>query len=376
MRIDETILSYLDEITQIRRSLHRIPELALKEHKTQKFILKYLSALGLKPEKVAGTGIKQVFLTPGAKKTIGFRADIDGLTMQELNETDYASGHEGLMHACGHDGHTSILLMLAKYLTQNRDKLSVNVVLLFQPGEELLGGAKLMIEAECLKNPDIDVLYGLHLWPEIEIGKVGLREGPTMAATSEINVNITGKSAHGASPQKGIDAIVVAAQFIQMVQTIVTRSVNPYEKALITIGKIRGGESRNILPERVKMQGTVRTFKESVYIGIRERILDILQGLEISTGVKTKFTEVMRYPVLDNPMDLNEELVERLEYEDIVFMNEMMAAEDLSFYQQQIPALFFFLGIGTENSLHSNLFDFDERALLGGLEIYRRILFG
>jgi metal-dependent amidase/aminoacylase/carboxypeptidase family protein len=161
-----------------------------------------------------------------------------------------------------------------------------------------------------------------------------------------------------------------------MVQTIVTRSVNPYEKALITIGKIRGGESRNVLPERVKMQATVRTFKDYVYTGIKERILDILEGLETATGVKTKFEEVMRYPVLNNPLDLNEELVAHLEYEDIIFLDEMMAAEDFSFYQQEIPALFFFLGVGAENSLHSNLFDFDERALLGGLEIYRRILFG
>lgn len=377
MKLHTMVAQLENEAIRVRRELHRIPELGYEERKTQAYILDYLSKQGPDSlEKMASTGVKAVFYAKEPTGTVAFRADIDALAIQEENEVAYASQHPDRMHACGHDGHTTVLLMLARLLSHCRDRLRYNVVLIFQPAEEGVGGAKRMIDEGVLKNPDVERIYGLHVWPDVPLGKIGLREGPMMAQTLEFEINVHGKSAHGASPHKGIDSIVVSAEIIGMIQTVLTRSINPEDRALITIGRIQGGESHNIIAQHVHLSGTIRSFSNTVTQEIQKRIQEILSGMEVASGVRTSFIERMRYPVLENPVHMTEQMAEIMEYTDIVVVDEQMAAEDFSFFQQNVPGLYFFVGVGGPQSasLHNPKFDFDEKALLMGVEIFRRIL--
>ena len=366
------------ELKNLRRKLHRIPENGFEERKTQAFILNYLTALGVDSiERIATTGVKAVFYAADATETIAFRADMDGLAMTELNECEYASSHAGRMHGCGHDGHMAVLLGLAKLISLHREQLFTNVVLLFQPAEESFGGARVMVAEGALDNPRVDRIYGLHVWPDVPMGRIGYREGPMMAQTCEFDVTITGKSAHGASPQDGIDAIVAASELIGVLQTVVSRTINPGARAVLTIGKISGGQARNIIAEKVELNGTIRSFSNGVSQAIQTRIGQIFRGEEISSGVDIAYKEVMHYPVVENPVPLCEHLAEIMEYDDIDVVDEIMAAEDFAFYQQYVPGMFFLLGVGGEKCrypLHNTRFDFDESALALGLEIYRRLI--
>jgi len=375
-----------EQVVRIRRDLHRIPETGFCETQTQAYLLKTLKTFHPdRLEPIAGTGVKAVFYADpehpkNARRTTAFRADIDGLAICEETAAEYASRHEGRMHACGHDGHAAILLGFGALVSRFRPALKERgetVVLLFQPAEEHIGGARRMVEEGGLKNPDVDRIFGLHLWPDVPFGTIGFRQGPMMAQTCEFDVTVHGKSAHGASPHKGIDAIVAAAEIISALQTIVTRSVNPYEKALITIGKIEGGQARNIIADRVVMNGTVRTFKNQVHQQVKERICQILKGMEQVHGVTCDFVQTMHYPVLENPPELCNLIAELTEFEGLMVVDEIMAAEDFAFYQQYVPGMFCLVGVGDEahrEPLHSCRFDFDERAMLFGLELYRRIL--
>ena len=293
-----------------------------------------------------------------------------------MTELSFESTHIGRMHACGHDGHMAVLLLFASLVSRSREKLKYNIVLLFQPAEESIGGALRMIEEGALQNPSVERIFGLHLWPSIEQGKLGVRSGPMMAQTREFDIILHGKSAHGASPQDGIDAIVASAELILMLQSVISRSISPHEHSLITIGKITGGQARNIISDRVELNGTLRTFSNELTNYIKSKISDMLHGLELSTGVKTEYKETMHYPMVDNPSYMVDYLKSLVEAEAIVEAEEQMAAEDFAFYQQHVPGLFMLLGIGGKSfphPLHSPLFNFDESALLGGVEVYRRI---
>ena len=379
MKLNDKVSALLDDVTAFRRDLHRMPELGYRERDTQAYILEKLSAFS--PDSlttIADTGVKAVFLAPGqCERTMAFRADIDALAISEQTGADYASRREGTMHACGHDGHTAALLGFAKLVFANRSALTQNVVLLFQPAEEQIGGAARMVREGALIHPKVDRIFGLHVWPDVPSGMIGLREGPMMAQTCEFDITVHGKSAHGASPNKGADAIVASAEIISALQTVVTRSIGPQERALLTIGRIEGGQARNIIADRVVMNGTVRTFKDSVHEHVKHRIRDILDGMEKVSEVRCDFDEVMHYPVLSNPRSLVDFVLSLTERDGVMVMDEIMAAEDFSFYQQYVPGLFFLLGVGNERHaepLHSPRFDFDEADLLGGIEVYRRIV--
>ncbi len=379
MKLHPKVAELLGEVTALRRDLHRIPELGYQERDTQAYILKKLTALSPDHlETIADTGVKAVFRAPGEPKpTTAFRADIDALAIVEQTGAEFSSCHEGFMHACGHDGHAAALLAFAKLVANNRERLDQNIVLLFQPAEEHIGGAARMVEEGALCDPKVDRIFGMHVWPDVPSGMIGLREGPMMAQTCEFDITVNGKSAHGASPHEGIDAIVASAEIISALQTIVTRSVGPQEKALLTIGKIEGGQARNIIADKVVMNGTVRTFKDSVHEHVKRRIKNILKGMEKVSEVHCEFTEVMHYPVLSNPRHLVDLVLSLAERDGVMVMDEIMAAEDFSFYQRYVPGLFFLLGVGGKNygePLHSPRFNFDEADLLGGIEIYRRII--
>jgi amidohydrolase len=377
MKISEEAQSLLEELKRVRRELHRIPETAYTERQTGDYIVRYLEKL--KPDKIermAETGVRAVFMAERPEKTLAFRADMDALPIPEETACAFASQHEGAMHACGHDAHMAMVLCLASLISGHRENLKHNIVLLFQPAEETIGGAAAMIKEGALKDPDVDEIYGMHLWPDIEAGRIGLKAGAVMARMCDLNIEISGRGAHGAKPHLGIDALVAAAHFINMLQTIVSRSVDPYERAVITVGKIEGGTARNVICEKVRMEGTIRTFKDSVFENAKNRMQDILRGLETAFGVETEYTESMDYPPVVNPEALVSKAQGILDGADVAQVKPIMVSEDFSYFQRAVPGLFLFLGVADESHrepLHSSTFDFDERVMLNGLEAFKRL---
>lgn len=381
MQISEQILNMKDDCVKIRRDLHRIPEIGFELHQTHEYIKPLIEQT--QPDELrvlAGAGFKAVYYAEGADRTIAFRADMDGMKNTEENRFRFRSRNKGVMHGCGHDGHMTILLLLARWISLNREKLKCSVVLIFQPGEEGWGGARKMIDEGVLEDPKIDRIYGLHLWPTVPKGKIGIRWSNLMAQTSDFEIKVHGKSAHASTPQMGIDAIVVAAELITMVQTVITRDVDPHQDALLTLGKIQGGTSHNVIAEEVTISGTLRVFSNELYRTLSHKIAALMQGLETATGAQIDMDRKVRYPSVRNPRELVEQFYTVLDsMDDTVLVEPVMAAEDFAEYQQEIPGVFFFLGVQEPSGtapLHSSHFDFDERVLLTGVETFKRILEG
>ena len=381
MQISEQILNMKDDCVKIRRDLHRIPEIGFELHQTHEYIKPLIEQT--QPDELrvlAGAGFKAVYYAEGADRTIAFRADMDGMKNTEENRFRFRSRNKGVMHGCGHDGHMTILLLLARWISLNRERLKCSVVLIFQPGEEGWGGARKMIDEGVLENPKIDRIYGLHLWPTVPKGKIGIRWSNLMAQTSDFEIKVHGKSAHASTPQMGIDAIVVAAELITMVQTVITRDVDPHQDALLTLGKIVGGTSHNVIAEDVTISGTLRVFSNELYRTLSHKIAALMQGLETATGAQIDMERKVRYPSVRNPRELVEQFYTVLDsMDDAVLVEPVMAAEDFAEYQQERPGVFFFLGVQEPSGtapLHSSHFDFDERVLLTGVETFKRILEG
>lgn len=367
------VSAYLELLRAHRRALHKIPEVGEAEYKTQAYLLEHLRML--KPDDLrvfADTGVRAVFFGNGEGRTIAFRADIDALPVLEETGCSFASECKGFMHACGHDGHMANLLTFAQWLCDHRSKLIDNVVLVFQPAEETVGGAKRMVDEGVLENPHVDAIYGMHMMPDIPKGKVATCAGPLMAQTCEMDFVIHGKSAHGATPHLGVDAVSAMGHLLTLFQTTVARSVDPCQQALLTIGKVRAGTQRNILASTAQLEGIVRTFSNKVYDGLEARILNDLKGLEAAFGVKTEFIKRVYYPCVEN--DLNEfERVKNVLGDRFVQAKPRMTAEDFSYYQLSVPGVFVFCGCMDEQHhapLHASTFDFDEEAMLPGLAMF------
>lgn len=375
MQIRKDVYKLKGYATAHRMWFHKYPELDFDVKNTQKYIAEELSALGLDKVEILAEGVKGVIYTNGATTTLAFRADMDALPITEKTGVSFASRLPGRMHACGHDGHMAILLGLAKWSMENKDKLKHNIVLIFQPAEETVGGALPMIDKGVLKNPSVDYIFAFHIFPNIDQGRIGLRPGPLMAQTTEFDINIEGKTAHGAMPHKGIDSIVAASHLICGLQSLITRRVDPMQDALITIGRIEGGERRNIIAEHVILEGIIRTFDDDIYKSLKEDIIEMLNGLEMSHGVKTNFKEIVYYPVVYNNRRLVERLSSILTKDILVDTAPLMIAEDFSYYQRQIPGVLMLLGSknderGYVHALHSNRFNFDEEVLLIGIQTF------
>ena len=378
MKLDREIRALADVCTALRRELHRIPELGFDCFETQRVVLRELEQCAPdRLEKIAVTGVKAVFLAPGATETLAFRADMDGLPNDEPGDCPWRSEHPGRMHGCGHDGHMTALLVFARWLAANRRRVRRNIVLLFQPGEEGWGGARRMIEDGALENPRVDRVYGLHLWPTVTRGRIGVRWGEQMAQTSDFELTVHGKSAHASTPQMGIDAIVVSAELITMVQSIITRDVDPHQDALLTLGKICGGTAHNVIAEEVKISGTLRTLSDTLFDTLIHKVSALIRGLEVATGAAIRLEQKVYYPVVRNPRPLVERLYGVLDsMDDTELVEPVMAAEDFAEYQRCVPGVFFFLGVNGGRGgapLHSPGFDFDEDVLLTGAEVYRRL---
>ncbi len=377
MEIRECVLCRQNKLTEIRRHLHRMPEYSFAEHDTSDYIFRYLQ--GLKPdrlERVANTGIRAVFMAEAPQKTVAVRADIDALPVEEKNECEYRSERAGMMHACGHDGHVAMALVTAELIASHRSGLKNNYVFLFQPAEETTGGALPMIQEGALKNPDVDEIYGIHLWPYLPFGRIGTRPGPLMANMCDLNIRINGRGSHGAKPQQGRDALVAAAHLIGAIQTIVSRSVDPYETAVITIGRIEGGETRNVICETVRMEGTIRTFSPEVAATVKRRLKEMMEGTDKAFGVTSESVETMSYPAVVNHAGLFDQMKSKLQENEWEETLPVMISEDFSNYQAAVPGLFAFLGTAiteTAEPLHSNRFDFDETVLMHGVEYFLRM---
>lgn len=371
--LEKELASCLEELRAHRRALHRIPEVGEAEYKTQAYILDHLRKL--EPDDLrmfADTGVRAVFSGDGKGRVVAFRADIDALPVKEGTDCLFASEHEGFMHACGHDGHMANLLTFASYIAANRKKLHDDVVLLFQPAEETVGGADRMVNEGALENPHVDVIYGMHVMPDVPKGKIAACAGPLMAQTCEMDFVIHGQSAHGATPHLGKDAVMAMAHLLTLFQTTVARSVDPCQQALLTIGKVEAGKQRNILAAQAKMEGIVRTFSNKVYEGLEARIREDIKGVEAAFGVKIEFIKRVYYPCVDNDETEFERVRDQLG-DRFIQAKPRMTAEDFSYYQLSVPGVFVFCGTMDEAHqapLHSPEFDFDEEALLPGLALF------
>ncbi|TAF07547.1 MAG: amidohydrolase [Nostocales cyanobacterium] len=373
------------QLVEWRRRIHQKPELGFQEKLTAEFISQKLQSWGIEHQTgIAETGI--VAMIKGAKsehgKVLGIRADMDALPIKEENEVPYCSQHDGVMHACGHDGHTAIALGTAYYLQHHRQDFSGTVKIIFQPAEESPGGAKPMIAAGVLKNPDVDAIIGLHLWNNLPLGTVGVRAGALMAAVELFRCTIFGKGGHGAIPQQTIDSIVVAAQIVNALQTIVSRNVNPIDSAVVTVGELHAGTAVNIIADTARMGGTVRYFHPELAGFFKQRIEQIIAGVCQSHGANFELDYINLYPPVINDSVIAE-LVRSVAQEvietplGIVPECQTMGGEDMSFFLQEVPGCYFFLGSANAAKKlnyphHHPKFDFDETALVMGVEMFVR----
>lgn len=360
-----------------RRALHRIPEAGLREYETAAYLQEALAEMGIgRTERWLETGLSVLFGETG--ETIAFRADMDGLPVAEP-EKPYASRHKGMMHACGHDGHMAILLGFAKYLTEHPEAYAGRrVLLIFQPAEEGPGGAKPLIDAGILRKYDVRKIVGCHIFPQVAQGKIACRKGGMMARNGEVTLRIRGRSAHGAQPHLGADAVLAAGAVITAIHTILSRNISPLEGGVLTFGSIHGGEACNIIAEEVVLEGTMRAFSDTAYERMEERVREAVAGVAAGYGCagEAEFRHMYRVVLNDGGM------VDALRdacgtaYEET---EPYMLAEDFSLYQQEIPGVFFFLGAGNPEKgftspLHSAAFDFDETILCLGVETYAKLL--
>ena len=365
----------LAEIIEIRRHLHSNPELSFQEHKTSEFVFNKLSEYGLDVERgIADTGL--VAMVNGHEpnqKVIALRADMDALPIVEANEVPYRSKNPGVMHACGHDAHTASLLGAAKILKEISSELSGSVKLIFQPGEEKFpGGASLMIKEGVLQNPAPVAITGQHVMPFIPAGKVGFREGMYMASADEIYVTVKGKGGHAAMPEHNIDPILISSHIIIALQQIVSRNANPKVPSVLSFGKIIGEGATNVIPNEVKLEGTFRTMDEEWRDAAHKKMKKMAEAIAEGMGGSCDFTILKGYPYLKNNPELTKKLrgyaEDYLGQENVLDLDKWMAAEDFSYYSQEIDACFYRLGTRNEekgivSSVHTPTFDIDESAL-------------
>ncbi|MDZ4713967.1 MAG: M20 family metallopeptidase [Cytophagales bacterium] len=370
-------ISMAEEVIRWRRHLHANPELSYQEFNTSKFVSQTLREMGLTPTEVAGTGL--VVLIEGrnpGKKTMALRADMDALPIQETNDVPYKSQNPGVMHACGHDVHTTSLLGTAKILNGFRDQFEGTVKLLFQPGEEKNpGGASYMIRDGALENPKPSGIIGQHVMPLLPVGKIGFREGMYMASSDEIYLTVVGKGGHAAAPELTIDPILIASHIIVGLQQVISRNANPRQPTVLSFGKIIGQGATNIIPEEVTIAGTFRALDEAWREEGLLKIEKLAKGLAESMGARCEVRISHGYPYLKNDRDLTRRIRAAAESyvgaSNVVDMDVTLGSEDFAYYSHVIPASFYRLGTrndarGITSYVHTPTFDIDESALAIG----------
>ena len=372
--IQQLAKKFFSETVETRRHLHRNPELSFEEYNTSAFVKSELDKLNIPYESMANTGV--VGLITGnlhSEKVIALRADMDALPITEVEGRSYGSQNQGVMHACGHDVHTSSLLGVAKILNELKPHFGGQVKLIFQPGEEKLpGGASIMIKEGVLQNPAPEAVFGQHVMPFIEAGKVGFRAGQYMASCDELFMTVRGKGGHGAQPHQNIDPIVITAQIISALQQVVSRFADPRIPTVLSWGKIIGNGATNIIPDNVYLEGTFRTFNEEWRAQAHEKIVKIATGIAESMDATCDIEVRKGYPYLVNEPETTaiarEAAIDYLGEENVVELDLWPAAEDFSYYSQVANACFYRLGTGNkvkgiQSAVHTPTFDIDENAL-------------
>ncbi len=377
----EAALSIKDEIIDLRRRIHQYPEIGKTEVETQKLVEEYLQNLGIKTQRIAGTGVlgllegggAGVDVNPGAISTVGLRADMDALKIEEQTGVSYASRRPGLMHACGHDCHTAALLGTAKILAACRQDLPGNVKFFFQPDEEGDGGAEQMIAEGALENPQVTAMFGAHVSPGIPVGYMGARPGKSYAASNPFDITVKGFGSHGASPHLGIDAIAVAAQVVGALQLYVSRETNPLDSAVITVGTFHGGTQRNAIAEEVKMSGIIRTLGPEMRQKTVAAFRRIVEGIVQAHGATAEIEIRTSYPGV-----VNDEAMTRLACSSIAELlgedklfpvaHPTMGTEDFGIFLEHVPGCFYQAGVANPAKtptvpLHNGQFNIDEDAL-------------
>jgi amidohydrolase len=370
------------EIIDIRRDIHMYPEQGFEVYRTAALVAEKLRAWGIHvQENIGKTGVVGDIEGNYPGPTIALRADMDALPIQENGIVPYKSKNDGTMHACGHDGHTAILLGIAKVLSDKRELLHGRVRFIFQPSEEKDGGATYMIDDGCLEG--VDEIYGIHLWNYSEFGEIGSIPGTILAATDSLNFIVKGIAGHGAMPQGTVDAIVVSANLINALQTIVSRNVDPLQNAVVTIGTIHGGDNHNVIASSVKMDGTIRTFSQEISTLIKKRIQQITKGIETTFGGTIEVKIEKGYPATVNDPKLFEKLMtaaKGIVGDGARKITPFMGGEDFAYYAKNVPGCFFFIGSSPQGVSpgtiphHCSHFDFDERALLVGASVLLELI--
>lgn len=376
----EAARDLLPWMIDIRRDLHQHPELGLEEHRTSARIQSLLTEMGVEFRAgLGGTGVLGLIRGESGGKVVALRADMDALPLEDQKEVDYKSKVPGKMHACGHDVHTTMLLGAARLLMEHRASLPGTVKLLFQPAEETVGGAKLLVEAGALENPKVDAIFGLHVDPALDVGRVGLHFGQRNASSDNLKIIVHGTSAHGAYPWEGVDAIVATAQVINAIQTIVSRQIDAREAVVITVGMINGGTLGNIVADRVELIGTVRCLTQEVRRLVLQQIRERAEGAARGMGARAEVVIEPSYdPVVndDGLLGIVRSNAQELLGEEnvVVFPRPNMGVEDFGFYLSETRGAYFSLGVRNEergivHQVHHGLFDVDESAMAYGVAL-------
>jgi amidohydrolase len=367
-------------MTAIRRDLHQHPELGLEEHRTSARVRDLLDEMGIEHEDgLGGTGVLGIIRGNTDGGVVALRADMDALPIQDDKDVSYASKVPGAMHACGHDAHTTILLGVAKVLEREKASFTGTVKLLFQPAEETVGGARLMIEAGALENPHVDAIFGLHVDPGLKTGTVGLHYGQRNASSDDLEIVVHGSAAHGAYAFEGVDAIVAAAHVVTSLQTIVSRNIDAREAAVVSLGTIRGGTASNIVANRVELAGTIRCLNQATRASVQQRIRQAAEAVALGLGARAEVRITPSYdPVVnDNSMvDVVRENSRKLLGDEavVVFPKPNMGVEDFGYYLSEVPGVFYSLGVRNEGAgivhpVHTGLFDVDESSMAIGVAL-------
>jgi hippurate hydrolase len=390
MKLVEPILAFQTELQEIRRDLHAHPELCYEEVRTADVVAARLTEWGIPIVRGLGvTGVVGIVKNGTSNRAIGLRADMDALPMQEINGFAHTSRHPGKMHACGHDGHTAMLLGAAHHLAQHRN-FDGTVYLIFQPAEEGGGGARRMMDDGLFEQFPMDAVYGMHNWPGIAEGNFGVVPGPMMASSNEFRVTVRGKGAHAAQPHRGIDPVMVAVQIAQAWQTIVSREKNPLESAVLSITQIHAGSATNVIPDEAELIGTVRTFSTAVLDLIQRRMEEIAAGVAAAFNASVDFTFKRNYPPLINHPEQTAFAVEAMRAvvgPDRVDtdVEPTMGAEDFAFMLQEKPGCYVFIGNGEGAhragghglgpcQLHNTSYDFNDNLLPIGASFWVKLV--
>jgi len=362
----------LDLLKKYRIELHQIPEIALKEFKTNNYIKNVLKNYTCKIFEIYKTSVLAYF-DLGFDETLAFRADMDALKICENTNLSFASNITGYMHACGHDGHMSILLGLAKYVNDNTEQIRKNVLLIFQPAEETIGGAQGIIKTNILKKLKVTEIYGLHLWPNLEKGKIFSKPNYMMSQANEINIKIIGKSVHIANYQKGVDSLYIGCLLVNKLYKMIEECVTE-ENKILKFGIFKSGKVLNVISDNTLIKGSLRTYDHNDFRKIVENIVEIKKILEFDYKCEIKINFKSAYPALRNDYDLFAKVKKIIDLHEL--KTPVMQSEDFAFYGKTVKSLYMFVGLGNQTNLHKNDFDFDMDVLMDGLNAFIKIING